>query len=233
MVCENVKRIKAVDISPKTDVIEVAGRNAQGKSSLMDCIAFALGGKELIQERPVREGEKRAEVTLDLGEMKVTRSWTANDKSYLRIEADGKEQKSPQGILDRLLGQYTFDPLQFARLCETPEGRREQVKVLIGFCGGFDFAAAEKRKSDLGYYSPVEIPMVPLTDAMRENGISVWAGFRCEPVLVKTNPGAAKDLVTAAAACLSGAMPDPTPACEYCLMEIERTTRAGSPTPAP
>lgn len=149
MVCENVKRIKAVDISPKTDVIEVAGRNAQGKSSLMDCIAFALGGKELIQERPVREGEKRAEVTLDLGEMKVTRSWTANDKSYLRIEADGKEQKSPQGILDRLLGQYTFDPLQFARLCETPEGRREQVKVLIGFCGGFDFAAAEKRKSDL------------------------------------------------------------------------------------
>lgn len=149
LIAENVKRLKAVDISPKTDVVEVAGRNAQGKSSLLDCIAYALGGKDLIQERPVREGEKRAEVTLDLGEMKVTRTWTGNDKSYLRIEADGKEQKSPQGILDRLLGQYTFDPLQFARLCETPEGRREQVKVLISFCKGFDFAAAEKRKSDL------------------------------------------------------------------------------------
>lgn len=74
----------------------------------------------------------------------------------------------------------------------------------------------------LGYYSPVEIPAAALTDAMREKHIGVWAGFRCEPILVKTNPEAAKKLVREAAECLSGPMPDPDPECVYCGMEIER-----------
>lgn len=74
----------------------------------------------------------------------------------------------------------------------------------------------------LGYYSPVEIPVAATSDAMREKNIAVWAGFRCEPILVKTDPEAAKKLVKEAMAVLAGPIPDPAPKCAFCGMEIDR-----------
>ena len=42
---ENVKRVKAVKIEPTANGLTViGGRNAQGKTSVLDSIAWALGG---------------------------------------------------------------------------------------------------------------------------------------------------------------------------------------------
>ena len=116
---ENVKRLRAVSITPDPTVQVIGGRNAQGKSSVLDAIWLALGGGQASRAitRPVRDGEDHATVALDLGDLRVTRSWSAAGKSTLRVEAaDGARYSSPQAILDRLVGSLSFDPLAFTRL---------------------------------------------------------------------------------------------------------------------
>ncbi|MEG0904534.1 MAG: AAA family ATPase [Lachnospiraceae bacterium] len=54
---ENVKRIKAVKIEPTKDGLTViGGRNGQGKTSVLDAIAWVLGGEKYKPSQPEREG---------------------------------------------------------------------------------------------------------------------------------------------------------------------------------
>jgi DNA repair exonuclease SbcCD ATPase subunit len=126
----NIKRLRAVDITPSGDLVVLSGRNGQGKSSVLDAIWLALGGKDAQKAtgtaRPVRDGASQAEVTLDLGDLIVTRSWTAGG-SYLRVSAkDGRRYNSPQAALDDLVGRLSFDPLAFLRM-----NGREQIQTLL------------------------------------------------------------------------------------------------------
>ena len=114
---ENIKRLKAVEITPDPNgnLVIISGKNDQGKTSVLDSIWFALGGKKAIQTRPIRSGEDHASITIDLGDYIVERSWTADDKSYLAVRnAQGATFPGPQALLDRLVGDLTFDPLEFA-----------------------------------------------------------------------------------------------------------------------
>ncbi|HSW35313.1 MAG TPA: AAA family ATPase [Candidatus Limnocylindrales bacterium] len=54
---ENVKRVKAVKIEPtKSGLTIVGGKNGQGKTSVLDSIAWALGGDKYRPSEPHREG---------------------------------------------------------------------------------------------------------------------------------------------------------------------------------
>lgn len=125
---ENYKRLKAVEITPEGNTIVIGGRNAQGKSSVLDAIWAALGGREGNKaSKPIRDGEAKAKVKLDLGDMIVTRTWTG-DNSTVKVEsAEGAVFKSPQALLDGLVGRLSFDPLAFTRLSS-----REQREALLG-----------------------------------------------------------------------------------------------------
>lgn len=70
---ENIKRIKMVDITPADDVVLIEGKNRQGKTSVLDSIAYLLGGKELIPADVVRKGEKNAEITAKIDGMVIKR----------------------------------------------------------------------------------------------------------------------------------------------------------------
>lgn len=143
---ENVKRLKAVEIVPEGNTVIVSGRNGQGKTSVLDSIWLALGGgnaaKDSQTSQPIRDGEKKANVSLDLGDIKVTRSWTATGGMTLKVEGkDGAVYKSPQGLLDGMTGKLSFDPLAFSRM--VPE---EQRKTLIGLVDlGFDPDEMERK----------------------------------------------------------------------------------------
>lgn len=126
---ENVKRLKAVEIEPDGTLQVITGRNAQGKSSVLDAIWLALGGGAASRGtvKPVRDGEESAIVKLDLGDLRVTRSWNKSGNSTLKVEsADGAQFKSPQSMLDGLVGSLSFDPLEFTR-----KSGREQVEALL------------------------------------------------------------------------------------------------------
>ena len=75
---ENIKRLKAAEITPTGDLIQVTGRNGQGKSSLLDAIWWALGGTKNIQDQPIRTGQRKAKIELDLGKYIVTREFSKN-----------------------------------------------------------------------------------------------------------------------------------------------------------
>lgn len=126
---ENVKRLKAVEITPNDDMVIISGKNGQGKSSVLDSIWFALGGKNAAKDtvRPIRDGEKAAIATVDLGDLIVSRNWTNNETSYLKVETkDGAKYPSPQKMLDELVGMLSFDPLEFSGM-----DSREQLKTLL------------------------------------------------------------------------------------------------------
>jgi DNA repair exonuclease SbcCD ATPase subunit len=114
---ENLKRLRAVSIEPDGHTVVIAGRNGQGKTSVLDAIWFALGGGQAMKgtSRPIRDGADHASVALDLGDIRVTRIW-AGEKTTLRVEsADGARHASPQAMLDKLVGRMSFDPLAFAQ----------------------------------------------------------------------------------------------------------------------
>jgi len=128
---ENVKRLRAVSIKPDGSIIEITGKNGAGKTSVLDSITMALGGKSAQPSKPIRKGCTRAEVVVDLGEIIVKRTWTSDDKSYLSVESsDGSKFPSPQAILDKLVGELTFDPLAFSRM-----QARDQVATLKKVAG--------------------------------------------------------------------------------------------------
>ena len=54
---ENVKRVKTVAYKPtQNGLTVVGGRNGQGKTSVLDAIAWALGGNKFAPSKPYREG---------------------------------------------------------------------------------------------------------------------------------------------------------------------------------
>jgi DNA repair exonuclease SbcCD ATPase subunit len=131
LTAENVKRLKAVTIRPDgRSAVVIGGKNGAGKSSVLDAIVYALGGKKAQPAEPIRHGEKKATVVADLGDLVVRRSITPKGTTVVVERADGARLASPQKVLDELVGKLTFDPLDFTRL--DPGERRKTLCKLVG-----------------------------------------------------------------------------------------------------
>jgi len=140
---ENIKRLIAVDISPDKNVVKITGKNGHGKTSVLDSIWWCLGGAQNIQSRPVNDSADEGFVEIDLGDMVVTRKFKKQDggkyTSSLKIESkDGAVFKSPQSLIDKLLGDLTFDPMAFQRL-----DPKKQFEILKSFVPDVDFEKIE------------------------------------------------------------------------------------------
>lgn len=136
----NVKRLTAVRITPDGNLVVVGGNNGQGKTSVLDSIMYALGGKSAACAEPIHKGKKKAEVVVDLGELVVTRTFTAKGGTLTVATADGAKVASPQALLDKLVGKLSFDPLEFDRM--DPRQQRATLVDLVGL----DFTDIDKRR---------------------------------------------------------------------------------------
>lgn len=128
---ENVKKLKAVQITPDGNVIVIGGKNGAGKSSVLDAILYAIGGKENICGTPLRQGEKKGKIRVELEDLTIVRTFTEEGGGSLTVmNKEGAKFGSPQAMLDKLIGRFTFDPLAFTRL--DPGKQLELLKGLVG-----------------------------------------------------------------------------------------------------
>lgn len=126
---ENVKRVKAVKYTPSNSGLTViGGKNGQGKTSILDAIAWALGGAKFEPSMATREGSynpPKLEVKLSNG-LVVTRSGA---KSTLKV-LDPEGKKSGQRILDSFIGELALDLPKF--MSKSDKEKAEQLLSLLG-----------------------------------------------------------------------------------------------------
>lgn len=147
----NVQCIRAegIEIVPNGKIISVTGKNAQGKSSLINSILWTLAGKKSIPERPIRDGASTATVEMDLGELKAVLRITASGGAKLRLNhKNGTPIDSPQTLLSSYSNPILLAPVEFVRLGETTEGRRKQADTLRQLLG-LDFTAMDAERDRL------------------------------------------------------------------------------------
>ena len=134
LTAENIKRLRAVEIEPDGSMVVIGGRNAQGKSSVLDSIEAAIGGKSHCPSVPIRNGENAARVVLETDQLIVTRVFKTNGgetKTSLTVTSkDGGKFGSPQKMLDGLVGELSFDPLEFTRM--KPAVQAATLRTLVG-----------------------------------------------------------------------------------------------------
>lgn len=142
---ENIMRIKAASITPGKNLVVIGGKNGAGKTSLMKSVTMAMGGKDEIPPQPLRQGEEKGKIVVELEDLIVTRIFTAKGSKLKVTGKDGAIYSSPQRILDDLKGELTFDPLEFSRM--DAKKQAETLRVLAGL----DFGAADEARAE--YYA--------------------------------------------------------------------------------
>ena len=141
---QNILRLDAVEITPEGNLIIVGGENAQGKTSVLDSILLAMGGKKAKHQEPLKQGKKKGKIVINVGNFTVTRIFTQKGGSLKVVNNnDQKVYSSPQKMLDELVGQLTFDPLIWSGMQDKQQ--METLKALVGL----DFMELDAKRAEL------------------------------------------------------------------------------------
>lgn len=129
---ENVKKIKVVEIAPNGNLVVVGGNNAQGKSSVLDSIWMAIGGKAASPDRPIRDGAQTGHIELEMDEdFVVRRNFFGDGTTTLEIlNKLGAKYPTPQTILNGFCNKFSFDPLAFQSY-----DKKKQVEIVKNLAG--------------------------------------------------------------------------------------------------
>lgn len=148
---DNIKRIRAVDITPKNNVVVISGKNEQGKTSVLDAIWLALQYKTASKQNPtpLRAGADKGTIRLDLGDYIVTRTFTEGKTQVQITTPEGNKVSSPQKLLDGFLGDLSFDPWAFSRMSEKDQKNMLGELLYTLTNGKVDLAEFERRRDKL------------------------------------------------------------------------------------
>lgn len=141
---ENVKRIKAVKIEPTKDGLTIiGGKNNQGKTSVIDSIAWALGGDRYKPSQATREGSvipPNLHIVMSNG-LVVERK---GKNSSLKV-TDPAGNKGGQQLLNEFVEQLALDLPKFME-----SSGKEKAKTLLQIIGvGDQLTAMEREEKEL------------------------------------------------------------------------------------
>lgn len=141
---ENVKRIRAVKLEPTANGLTViGGRNEQGKTSVLDSIAWALGGDKYRPSNPTREGSTippLLKVVMSNGLVVERRG----KNSELKV-TDPEGNKGGQQLLNEFVEQLALDLPRFLE-----SSAKEKANTLLQVIGvGEKLLDLESKEKDL------------------------------------------------------------------------------------
>jgi len=124
LVSQNYKKIRAISIEPKGNLVEISGRNGAGKSSACESLIALLKFSELpkSETEPLREGAEKGLLYGAFSEqlggkvcLEVTR--TFNNKGTIGLTVTDANKKKlpggPQTVIDQFLSILAFRPMDF------------------------------------------------------------------------------------------------------------------------
>ena len=173
---ENVKRIKAVRLEPTANGLTViGGRNGQGKTSVLDAIAWALGGNKFRPTEPQRDGSvipPHLKITLDNGII-VERS---GKNGTLKV-IDPSGNKSGQQLLDSLISELALDLPKFMNM-----NNKDKARVLLEIIGVGDRLCELENKESRLYNQRTEIGRIADRKKKYADELPLHTGLPIEPV---------------------------------------------------
>lgn len=141
---ENVKRVKAVKMEPsEAGLTIIGGDNNQGKTSVLDAIAWALGGNSFRPSEPVREGS----VTPPYLHIVMSNGLVVERKgknSTLTV-TDPTGQKAGQQLLDTFVEKLALNLPKFMEASDA-----EKARTLLNIIGiGPKLGELEQREKQI------------------------------------------------------------------------------------
>lgn len=141
---ENVKRVKAVKIEPTANGLTIiGGKNNQGKTSVLDAIAWALGGDRYRPSQAQREGSvipPNLHIVMNNGLIVERRG----KNSDLKV-TDPNGKKAGQQLLNEFVEQLALDLPKFMEASS-----REKAQTLLQIIGvGPKLTELERQEKEL------------------------------------------------------------------------------------
>lgn len=143
---ENVKRVKAVQLSPADNGLTViGGKNGQGKTSVLDAIAWALGGEKYRPSSAQREGSvipPRLHLELSNG---IIVERKGKNSALTVLDPSGK--RAGQQLLNDFVSTFALDLPKFLEA-----GSKEKAEILLQIIGvGDQLRALDQQETQLYY----------------------------------------------------------------------------------
>lgn len=141
---ENIKRVKAVKLEPsKNGLTIIGGKNNQGKTSILDAIAWALGGERYQPSQAMREGSvipPNLHIIMSNGLVVERKGKNSNLKVI-----DPQGNKGGQQLLNDFVNQLALDLPKFLEASE-----KEKAKMLLQIIGvGDQLINLEKQEQEM------------------------------------------------------------------------------------
>lgn len=173
---DDVKRIRAVKIEPTENGLTViGGRNNQGKTSVLDAIAWALGGDKFRPSGAVREGSTvppHLKVKLSNGII-VERSGKNSD---LKV-TDETGKRGGQQLLNAFISSFALDLPKFME-----SSSKDKANVLLQIIGVGDKLLEYDRDESKLYNRRLEIGRIAEQKAKYAAELPEYEGIPKEPI---------------------------------------------------
>lgn len=126
---ENIKKIRAVSLEPsKNGLTVIGGKNAQGKTTVLDAIAWTLGGNKFKPSEPKRDGSMVAPILkVELSNGLIVERTGKN--SDLKI-TDPSGEKAGQKLLDSFISELALDLPKFLN-----SSNKDKARTLLEVIG--------------------------------------------------------------------------------------------------